>query len=179
MALREKGGWLSNSLSVCESLYCYQYFIFFLLKRLQILEKPVLDPTPNKFWSGSLKQVSGQRGKKVNFASTVGSQVSATSGTSRRPLVSSRRVLGGWRLSQMSPRTESDPLLQVTSPGKFSFHHWLGWSKGRLGYCYPLWVSMIASGQLRFLSTKDKFWSGTAVPLGYDFNYQEPHLLKN
>lgn len=30
---------------------------------------------------------------------------------------------GGWRLSQVSLRTELDSLLQVTPSGKFCFHH--------------------------------------------------------
>lgn len=71
--------------------------------------------------------------EKVNFSSTVGSWISVTSGPWRRPLVSSRSVLGGWRLSQMTLRTELDSLLQVTPSGKLCFHHWLGGSKGRLG----------------------------------------------
>lgn len=38
---------------------------------------------------------------------------------------------------------------------------------------------MTASGQLRLPSTEDTFESGTAASLGWDFNYQESHLLKN
>lgn len=117
--------------------------------------------------------------EKVNFTSTVGSWISVTSGPWRRPLVSSRSVLGGWRLSQMTLRAELDSLLQVTPSGRLCFHHWLGGSKGRLGYIHPLWGSMTASGHLRFPTTKDTFGSGTAAPLSCNFNYQGPHLFKN
>lgn len=57
----------------------------------------------------------------MNFTSTVGSQVSVTSGPSRRHLGSSRSVLGGWRLSQMSPRTELDSCYRSHPQGSFVF----------------------------------------------------------
>lgn len=112
-------------------------------------------PVPNEFWTGfRARREEGELYQHCRL-------VSVTSGPWRRPLVSSRSVLAGWRLSQVSLRTESGSLLQVTPSGKFCFHRWLGGSKGSLGYSYPLWISMTASGHLRFLSTKDTSASGT------------------